>query len=282
MGVTALKKAQPAQINIWQEYQVTFLFTTPIFGSFPASTEILQAFVAKGIKDKRIRPVDIALTDTGRVDIRREAMPIEELADLKLNEGIDTLPPEQQQQAEIEKRTLIFRRIDGKCAVHGGTIRAHLKECARTLTSLVLPKNEKGSGLRSLNIRATNGIYINEDWIFLMRDGKPITAPDYIEEFFVHVTHPLTGQPMNSIKSVEGLKEGIHMTFTLKNLGDIVSRQEMDAIFAYGGTHGYGQERSRGYGRYLFEIERVGDVIVLPEKKKTLEKLPTKKTAAKK
>jgi hypothetical protein len=279
MAVTALqKKAQPAQINIWQEYQVTFHFTTPIFGSFPASTEILQKFVAKSLKDGRIHPIDIKLTEEGRIDIRRESMSIEELADLKLQEAIDTLPPEQMEQEEIEKRTLIFRRIDGFCAVHGGTIRSHFKECARTLASLLLPKNEKGSGMRSLNIRATNGIYINEDWVFLTRDGRRIREPNSIEEFFVHTINPRTGQPMSSIKSVEALDTGIDMTFTLKNLGDIVSMQEMEAIFMYGATHGYGQERSRGYGRYVFEIERVGDVIVLPEQKKTLEKLPQKLT----
>jgi hypothetical protein len=278
-------KEKPGKINIWQKYTIQWTFATEIYGSFPASREILTPYVQKKIKDGAITPTDIKLTETGRIDVRRETMSIEEIQELKLKEALETLPEEEQEQTEIEKRTLVFRRIEGHFAVHGGTIRSHLKECARLLASLVLPKRVEG--LRSLNVRATNGLYIAEDWIPLLRDGQPIREPELQREFFVRATNPRTGAPLSSIKLCEGLRPNITLSFTLLNLGNTVSEQELDAIMSYGGIHGYGQERSRGYGRYLFEVAQQGDAIVLPvtEQKPTLEKLPKKsattaKTAA--
>ena len=237
------------EIFIWKNYRLTWQFETAVFGSFPASSDIMGKFVQKKIDDGKIRPVSrIELGPEGRMDIVADGLSVKELYDQKIEEALETLPTEEEM---VEKRSLIFPRHQQALSVRGGTIRAHIKDCARTLSSLLLPKVQ---GEKSLTVRATNCLYVREDWIPLTRSGDILTAPDMIEEFFVHVRHPRTGIQMSSIKRVEGLEPGASLTFTLAILGDLVTQEELHMILTYGGVHGYGQERSRGMGRYTFAI----------------------------
>lgn len=242
-----MKQKEP--IHIWQDYRITWQFETAVFGSFPASSDILAKFTQKKMDDGKIRPTSrIELGPEGRMDITADGLSMKELYDRKVEEALETLPTEEEM---VEERSLVFRRYQNVLSVHGGTIRSHVKDCARTLSSMLLPKVQ---GEKSLAVRATNCLYVREDWVSLIRNGKNLTAPDMIEEFFVHVRHPRTGVQMSSIKRVEGLEPGVSLTFTLAILGDLVTQEELTMILSYGGLHGYGQERSRGMGRYTFAI----------------------------
>jgi hypothetical protein len=49
---------------------------------------------------------------------------------------------------------------------------------------------------------------------------------------------------------------GAHINVRLKVLGGAVSQDDLEAVFTYGATHGYGGERGDGEGRYEFEISK--------------------------
>jgi len=247
-----MTKNKPS-VGIWQRYTVRWDFSTPIFGSLPVAKETLAPFVERALKEGKIRPVTITQTDAGVVEVRREGISLDVLRQEKIDELLEQLPTEEEM---IEERSLQFWRHDGLLCFPGGNIRAHLKECARTLSSLVLPKPAKGSGNRSLSIRGVNGLYVTEEWVPITRAGQPVTQPDDAVEFFVHTTNPRTGAPMNAIKKVESLAAGTQLAFTLQVLGGIVSEEELDMILQYGALHGFGQERSRGYGRYVYTVEQ--------------------------
>ena len=240
----------PSSIKIWHDMLVTWTFTNEVYGSYPASKEILPIVIRKRINDGVIRPVShIELGPEGRQEIHAEGVSMSELYQRKLEEGLAMLPTEEEM---IEERSLVFRRRNGQFFVPGGDVRSHIKDLARTLSSLLLPK--KVEGAKSLNVRAVSCLYVREDEVVFMRNGEPVTQADGVDEFFVHVRHPQTGTPMSSIKRVEALSPGVSLMFTLAILGDLVTEEELNMIFAYGSLHGFGQERSRGFGRYTFEF----------------------------
>lgn len=241
-------------IKVWYDYQINFSFVTDVYGSFPAAPSVLDPFIDKKIKDGKISDSRVVLTDKGCVELRNESMTIEQLHAAKLAEALETLPDA---ETMVEQRTLVFRRWNNALAFPGGNIRAHLKECARTLASLVLPK--KVEGQRSLTQRATNGLYVRDTWVTLTRDGEAIREPEMTDEFLVHVIDPRTGIPRNSIKQCEGVKAPVEMSCTVAILGDIITTEELDLILQYGGMHAFGQERSRGMGRYTYTVTNLSE-----------------------
>lgn len=247
--------------SVWKDYCVTLEFTSPVYGGFPAAEKVLSSFIEKKIKDGAAAPIRVQRGEEGIVEVK-ENFTQEEKRDMMIQDALNTVPPTKED--ETEQRTLVFRRIphgpfQGAFGIVGGSIRAHVKDCARVLSSSVILR---GEGEKSLNIRATNGLYVVEDWIPLIRRGRPIMESDGLDEFFVHVTNPRTGAPMSSIKQCERLDPPTSATFTLsvlaKGFGSpVVAEDELSAIFTYGAVHGYGQERSRGMGRYICQVEEI-------------------------
>lgn len=239
-----------ASVSVWEDIPITLKFSVPLYGSLPVEESKVAAFVEQKIHKGKLEPTRLELTDEGVVKIFREGVSLEELHEEKVRQVLGEKPfiPDK----EIEKRSLTFMRRGGKIVVFGGTLRSHLKDGSRVLSSLVLPR--KVEGQRSLAVRATAGLYVREEWIPVLRDGKPQKEGDMWTEFFLHLTNPATGAPMSSLKRVEGFHAGVTISFTLAVLAGVVTMQELEMILVYGGLHGYGQERSRGMGRYEFTI----------------------------
>lgn len=251
-------------VSLWSKYKIVWTFHTPIFGSMPAKEDVLINWIQQQIKRGRLRSV--------------EGESLEELRDRAAREAAELLPTEKEL---LEERTLVFERPlweevlrgptpwswasqngDARViAFFGGNIRAHLKECARTLSSLVMAKAE---GTKSLSVRFLNGTYVAEDWVPVMRDGQFFTKGDLVEQFSVHAIDPRTGVRLNSLKQCEGISPPSQVTYTLriinkigKEVRPLVTEEELGLVMEYGGIHGYGQERGRGYGRYTFEFEKI-------------------------
>lgn len=252
-------------VSLWSKYKVIWTFHTPIFGSMPASEDVLVKWVEQQIKRGRLRP--------------SEGESIEELRDRAIREAAELLPTEKEL---LEERTLVFERpsweeissgphpwawasrnSDNKViAFFGGNIRSHLKECARTLSSLVMAKAE---GVKSLSVRFLNGTYVAEDWVPVIKEGRFLTLGNMGKPFSVHAIDFRTGVRLNSLKKCEGISPPSQVVYTLKIMNKIggkevrpiVTEEELGLVMEYGGTHGYGQERGRGYGRYTFEFERI-------------------------
>lgn len=250
---------------LWSRYKVTWTFHTPIFGSMPANDDVLAKWIGQKIKSGGLRP--------------SEGESLEELRDRAIKEAAELLPTEKEL---LEERTLVFERpsweeiLNGPSpwswakrnsnakviAFFGGNIRSHLKECARTLSSLIMAKAE---GAKSLSVRFLNGTYVAEDWVPVIRNGQFFAQGDIAQQFSVHIIDYRTGMRLNSLKKCEGISPPSQVVYTLKIMNKIggkearpiVTEEELGLVMEYGGTHGYGQERGRGYGRYTFEFERI-------------------------
>jgi hypothetical protein len=251
-------------INIWKEYDVRLDFLNALCGSVPGNDKLIEPWLnAQAPKVKPPGGKSIA-------EIHEEVFA--------------TLPEQGEDTGEKKPARLVFQRIPlaGSekriLALRSATFRAHMKDCARTVSSLYVGKIE---GERSFSSRVLNGVYHDE-----VAEFTPITKAD--RSYFyeddpailnydkpVHSKMP-DGTPINALKNIEYV-EGASVTFRIKVLQakpkasasdakqpkgsptakPAVSQEDLETLLSYGGVHGYGGERSDGKGRYKFTVTEV-------------------------
>src|SRR5262245_46558583 len=235
MKKSAIVEEPKVGIALWTLYRVRLSFMTNLCASVPADPEVIQKWLEA--RKARVRPA-------GSLSINE--INEEVLASLERGEG----EPDQDYQM------LVFQRQNGALVMRAGTIRAHLKDCARVLSNQFVGRIQ---GERAFSTRVINGVYIDEHqyWIPLRRpDGTLIARADGAFDKAIHV-RGVRGEPMNALKRFEYVAPPCEMEFTLKVLGRSISEVDLNHLFTYGGTHGYAGERGDGEGRYSYEIERV-------------------------
>lgn len=220
---------------MWKKYKVTWDFRGRLCGSVPLNDELIGSWL--DARKPSVRPPG--------------ARSIAEIT----NEAISTLAREdiEQENQDLEKRTTLgFQNIDGNLVMRGGTIKAHLKDCSRIISSF----SAKIKGERSFAIKVLNCIYVEEYWVPILVKGSVVKASHGTFEKAVHV---MTRQgPMNALKRINYIERPM-MKFTLNVMesprGEVVNIKDLELLFTYGGIHGYAGERGDGEGRYTFKIE---------------------------
>lgn len=216
---------------LWKKFRVCWDFVTKLCASVPADPAIRAAWLEA--RQPKVKPPN-----------SRSLTEINE-------EVLATLV--QESSAEELGGLLVFQRINGVCVMRAGTIKAHLKECARHLSNQYVGRIQ---GERAFSTRVINGVYLDPlmYWIPLLRcDGTPIGEADGRYDKAVHV------QGRSAIKTIEYIDQA-RMEFTLwvltaKGNKPSVGLDDLHILMQYGGVHGYAGERGDGEGRYLFTIE---------------------------
>ena len=219
-----------AGADMWRNYRVSWTFVTKLCASIPADPKLIEIWT-------------------------RTRMPKAKPAGGKSIEDIQAEVFETVAQGEEEPSLLVFQRVSGALAVRAGTIKAHIKDCARILSSQFIGKIQ---GERSFATRVINGVYPDpaQYWIPILRpDGKLILNADGTHDKAVHA-RGVRGEPINALKCFEFVNPA-RLDFTLKVLGKSASTSDLEHLFQYGGVHGYAGERGDGEGKYLFELEEI-------------------------
>lgn len=219
---------------LWILFRVRWEFLTSLCGSVPADPEIVGKWLEARKSKVKARPAG--------------AKSIEEI-----NEEVLASLEDQQEE---EFSGLVFQRHDGGLVMRAGTVRAHLKDCARVLSNQYVGRLK---GERAFSTRVINGLYLDEReyWLPIQRpDGTRVEDADGRREKPVHVRGP-HGEPLNALKCFEYIEPPSVLEFTLKALGNSVKESDLRILMEYGGVHGYAGERSDGEGRYQFEIEPI-------------------------
>lgn len=154
----------------------------------------------------------------------------------------------------------VFQRHEGKLVLRQATFRAHIKDCARILSSMYMKKGEE-KGERSFSVRALNGVYYPPEnyWVpILNTEGQTLDAPTGQFDKPIHV-RTFQGE-RSALKTMEYVDNAM-VRFVLRILTHqggkpVVTEKELEEVFEYGGTHGYGGERSDGQGRYTATFKR--------------------------
>ena len=229
-----MPKANDPIPSLFTRYRVRQEFLTKVCASVPADPELIQAWIAA--RQPRVKPAG-ALSIT---EIQEEV-----LASIERGEG----------EADESYSMLVFQRHEGALVQRYGTVKAHMKDCARVLSVQYIGRIE---GERAFSTRVINGVNLDpsEYWLPWTRpDGSRVTAADGAYDKAIHVRGPRG--TFNALKRFEYINPPVCLAFTLLVLGRSVSLSDLHHLFEYGGTHGYGGERGDGEGRYLFDIEQI-------------------------
>lgn len=222
-------------MDIWVWYLVRWHFLTKICASVPANPEIIEKWLKA--RQPKVKPPGAKSID----EINEEA-----LASIEHGDG----------EVDEHDSMLVFQRHDGRLVQRSGTIKAHIKDCARVVSAQAVARIERE---RAFSTRVINGVYPDEReyWIPLLRpDGRGISEADGAFDKPVH-TRDMRGRPINALKRFEFVEPPCHMEFHLKVLAKSVPATDLHKLFNYGGTHGYAGERSDGEGRYEYEFAKI-------------------------
>jgi hypothetical protein len=224
--------------DLWTLYRVKLEFLTDLCASVPADPDMMLAWLESRVP--RVKPA-------GALSI--EEINEEVVASIERGEG----------EADQRFSLLVFQRHAGACVQRAGTMRAHMKDCARVLSAQFIGRIQ---GERAFSTRVINGAYLDEAvyWLPIRRpDGSAIMGPDGTRDKAIHVRGP-RGEPLNALKRFEYIASPSYLEFTLKVLGRSVSETDLHHLFTYGGTHGYGGERGDGEGRYTYTLDKIEPV----------------------
>ena len=220
--------------TIWTSHRVRWNFLGKLCASVPADPLMREAWIKA--RQPAVRPPHSrSLTEINEEVVATLAEPDEEVGGL-----------------------LVFQRVDGVCCMRAATIKAHLKDCARFLSSNYVGRIE---GEKSFAVRVLNGVYPDPKnyWVPIRSQatGSPCQEATSRYDKAVHVQTRLG--PRSAIKTIEYLGEA-RIEFTLlvmhdKKGKDVVSMDDLGTMMQYGGVHGYAGERGDGEGRYTFTIE---------------------------
>lgn len=220
---------------LWTRYRVRWMFLTRLCSSVPADPELVKAWV--NARQPRVKPAGALSID----EINDEV-----LASIERGEG----------EADSSFAMLVFQRHTEALVMRAGTVRAHIKDCARVLSAQFIGKIENE---RAFSTRVTNAVYPDEQvyWIPILReDGTPVRDADGAFDKAIHVRGK--SGTFNALKRFEYVEPPSMMEFTLKVLGRSVSETDLHHVFTYGGVHGYAGERGDGEGRYTYDLEQLG------------------------
>lgn len=218
---------------MWKNLEVRFKFENKLCGSVPLDPKMIEPWLSARMPNTKPNGA------RGIEDIAKEVM---------------TSTMVEEENKEITDRiTLGFQKFGDGLVMRGGTIKAHLKDCSRIVTSMITGKVK---GERSLSQRVVNCVNVSEYWIPLLKDGNPIKEADNVFEKAVHVMTMLG--PRNALKRILYIEKP-EMKFNLmvaltKDGKPVVSLEELTSVFEYGSMHGYAGERGDGEGRYGFVI----------------------------
>jgi len=211
---------------MWKTAEVVINFTGRLCGSVPLKKEIVESWL--GARMPKEKP--------------EEGRSIEEIKQEVLN-SIEEVE---------EKVTLGFQKNETGLVVRGGTIKAHLKDCANQIKDALKPI-QKVHQIKNFSGKVANKVFIDEYFVHLLKDGKQIQEEDGVFDQPVHVMTNLG--PRNALKTIRFLDK-CSMKFHLKLLEDKeITPERIEEIFEYGSIHGYGGERGMGEGRYSFQIK---------------------------
>jgi hypothetical protein len=205
---------------MWQKAEVTMNFTGKLCGSVPLKKEIVEGWLeARMPKEKP-----------------EEGKSIEEIK----KEVLDSI------EEVAEKVTLGFQKNGNSLVVRGGTIKAHVKDCANQIKDAITPK------IKNFRGKVANKFFIDEYFVQLLKNGKSVDSEDGEYDQPVHV---ITQQgPRNALKTIRFLNEP-SLKFHIRLMEDKeITKEKIEEIFEYGKIHGYGGERGMGEGRYTFQI----------------------------
>ncbi|UCC32344.1 MAG: hypothetical protein JSU86_08680 [Phycisphaerales bacterium] len=212
----------------WRHLKLTMTFSTPLCGGVPRNDDLVKTWIETRAPAKA---PEGAQTLTEVVDER-----------LETTDPVDADDP-------MSKLWVGFSKDDTGLFVRGGSVRAHLKDCAHTLAP-----DFKAAKPPIMNFRKKfiDRIYVAEDRVYLRNGDGTVNAATDHRDAAMQVITPLG--PRTCLKRVDQVHPcWLECTIQLLE-GNGINRDAVVACLDYGAVHGFNQDRSLQYGRYAYEL----------------------------
>jgi hypothetical protein len=212
---------------MWNKYEVKLEMTGLFAASLPRTREEIEKMLESRMPAK----------------LPHDFIPLDELVD-EVAEKVGI----QEDEEELKYGWATFCRNDDGLYYEGRCVRGHIKDCAGQVKGAIRPE------VKALKAKVANKVYVMTDIIPLMVNGEQAKEPVGTAQRFIQVM-TMKG-PRSTMKFVDYLEKPA-LTFQLNVLEDgVITDDILNAIFEYGSVHGMGQERSQGWGRYGYNIQK--------------------------
>lgn len=237
--------------SVFVRYKLRMTFLTKLCGGVPNKKELIRPWL--DARAPRVRPPGGKSID----EVQEEVVKT-------LAEG----------EEPIEFTSNVFQVVEGRIVVRADNVRAHMKDCARTLSSKYVGSLQGEAAFSSRIIECTYPDK-HQTWLPITRpDGTPVLEADDSMEKAVHIRDRQGSR--SALKRFEYVNAPSVLEVTLcviakprqakkvtkkeEEAGTVpapkpaISPDDLYKLFDYGGTHGFGPERGAGEGRYTFEL----------------------------
>jgi len=208
--------ADVPESDVWELYKIVGKFRDQIMGGVPAKEDILTQHLAR--------------KGATRDQIQRQ------LAQLKETMSCDHRENEENRQ--IDASTNIFFSDAHGVYIMNYQIQAALKEALSIQKSIT-----------SWRMKVQNGVRVNPDQIYLLRDGAPVKTWDDFVENPVHTTY--MGSPMTCIRRTAFIRKPMFQAtirVAKSKEGPIIDEDTLAHLFRQINETGVGAMRHMGFG----------------------------------
>lgn len=245
-------------IDMWKRFEITLAIKNRVVGGIPTNPDLIAGWVAANMP----------------------SVTADEQAKL-VEKTVAELPAATEEKAAGMWTT--FKQDAEGIYFEGRNVKSMLKECANILREKLIasekasaktvaapaptekkedaPKGKKEkpekvqkSRFTNLKSRLAERIFVENDKIRFMRDGKPVPKVDGDEERAIHV---MTAQgPRTALKRCDFVNGPCELKFTVRVLDDgLVDADLVETLLEFGGWNGLGADRSQGNG--MFELKSI-------------------------
>ena len=252
--------------TLWESHTLVMRFVTPLCGGVPRSDKVLEDWAQLRAETPAAHSKMVE-SGCGGPD-NKPPRSMEEVTK-ELVETNDTLPEDT--DAIMAKSWVGFRKDETGLFVPGGSVRAHLKDGAGVLGRTFGGGDEEsddrpwGRPVKQFASKLKNATYIREERVYVRDPQGSIVRGVPLEQA------PLGGSgwrdATQSVMTAQGPRtclKRVDMVFPATLTSTIlllrfseVNLRHIQTILVYLQEHGFGQDRSLGYGKYVWKLDDV-------------------------
>ena len=236
------------KFDLWRRFSVELSIKNRIVGGIPTDPELIKGWI-----EANVPAVDEA---------QKEKLAAATLADVQAHTD-----------EKSEKMWTTFKKDSLGPYTESRCVKAMLKEAANVLRELLIKEEAAskkadakaaGTDFKAEKSRYTNlkaklaeRLFVEDEIIHILRDGKVLAKVDGDEERPIHV---ITAQgPRSALKKVDFIKAPAVLKFNVRFLKDgVIDEDLLRTLFEYSGYNGFGSDRSQGNG--LFELTALSEI----------------------
>ncbi len=232
-----------SKLNMWKRISITLGIRNRIGGGIPNDPELIKGWVAANMKSATEEAQQKIVTAT-----------------------LAELPAMTEEKADGMWTTF---KVDPKgIYIEGRQVKAMFKECANILRDKLIDEEKKSKSkdeaaknlYTNLKSKVAERLFVEEDHIHILKEGKPLPKSDGNEERAIHVLTPQG--PRSALKRVDFVAGPATLKFNVRYLDEnnkgVVSLDLIKAILEFGGWNGLGADRSQGNG--LFTVVEIQEI----------------------